>query len=550
MNKKNLKSQKLFKEKKYSELIFLIESSKDEKDLLAGEHNLLGVTRLLVEKNEKNIYLSLQNFETAYLKEKSTKIGLDSLKNYINLLVDLFKISNLEINFDKALLYFEEAKFFWGYNRDLSIAIKRLYWSLNEVDKVQLTLSQMIKNKDYDPNTICSFIFSQFYKDDWKQKQYLDYSKFLKKKLPSYKLNNMNYSQNSKIKLGFISGDIRSNHSVTYFLKTVLLNYDKKNYEIYLYFNHETDDETTKEFKKLISKSQNINSLNDLEAINCIRHDKIDVAFDLMGATSSHRESLFKNRIAPIQINWIGYCNTMGLTNNDYLIVDHNQVFEKEKNFYSEKILFLPKIWNCHSGFNFKRAENPIPFKKNNFITFGSFNNFCKINDKVVDTWSQILRKIKNSKLILKPSGKSDTSRLKKLFEKKQVLDSVIFYKSIKFLEDHLKLYNQIDIALDTFPYNGVTTSFEAVWMGVPVLTMRGFNFNSRCGESINKNLCLPDLIAKDRNDYVNKAVSLSKNIDQLVFFRNKIFKNALSSPLFNTKEFSRNFFDTIKTLT
>ena len=552
MTQNNSEYKKLFEEKKYSELIFLIQTSKNENELLAGEHNLLGVTRLLIQKNKENILLSLINFENAYLKEKNTKIGLDALTNFINLKVDLYKISKSEIDVEKTLAYFHEAKEFWKYDKNLMLAIKRFYWCLNEVDKVQSVLKEMINNQDYDSTTICSYIYSKGFDNDWTQENFFSFSKFLQEKTPTFKsdvLINFKKNQSNKIKLGFVSGDIRSNHSVTYFLKTVLLNYDKNNFEIYLYFNHEKDDEITDEFKKLVFKSKNINELNDIEAINFIRNDEIDVAFDLMGATSSHRESLFKNRIAPTQINWIGYCNTMGLNNNDYILSDANLIYKNEEQLYSEKIIYLPQIWNCHVGFMLERKEAPIPYKKKNYITFGSFNNFCKINDSVINTWSEILKKVKKSKLVLKPSGRSHTLRLKKAFKENEVENSVIFYENIKSVNDHLELYNEIDIALDTFPYNGVTTSFEAIWMGVPVLTMKGYNFNSRCGESINKNLDLSNLIAKDKDDYVNIALELSEDIDKLALLRKKIFKNALQSSLFNTKIFSKNFFEILNNL-
>ena len=153
------------------------------------------------------------------------------------------------------------------------------------------------------------------------------------------------------------------------------------------------------------------------------------------------------------------------------------------------------------------------------------------------------------SKLILKPSGRSHTLRLKKAFKKRGVENSVIFYENIESVNDHLKLYNEIDIALDTFPYNGVTTSFEAIWMGVPVLTMKGYNFNSRCGESINKNIGMENMVAKDKSDYINKAAELSEDLTKLTSIRKKIFQNATQSPLFDAKNFSKNFFYIIKNL-
>ena len=130
--------------------------------------------------------------------------------------------------------------------------------------------------------------------------------------------------------------------------------------------------------------------------------------FDITGVTSFNRVSLFKNRLAPKQISWLGYCNTSGLDNMDYLITDKNLIYEDEKNSYSEKIIYLPNIWNCHSGLNSVRSPSVPPFLKEKNITFGSFNNFNKINDRVINVWSQILLKVKNSKLILKSSLKID----------------------------------------------------------------------------------------------------------------------------------------------
>ena len=552
MNKENLEYKKLFEQKKYSELIFLIQASKKEEELSAGELNLLGVTRLLVEKNEKTIKMSLKNFEKAYLKDKNSKIGLDALKNFINLTVDLYKFPETEIDTNKTLNYFKEARNFWGYDKNLMLAIKRLYWRLNEVSKVQSILFEMIKNQEHDSTTLCSYIYSRGFDNNWKQKDFFEFAEFLQKKTIDIEKNNLvklKATKSKKLKLGFLSGDIRSNHSVTYFLKTVLLNYDKENFQIYLYFNHETDDETTEDFKKLVYKSTNINDLNDTEAINLIRNDEIDIAFDLMGATSSHRETLFKNKIAPTQINWIGYCNTMGLKENNYIIADPHLINKNEEHLYSEKIIYMPQIWNCHSGSKSERKFIDAPYKKNNFITFCSFNNFCKINKNVIHTWSQILKAIKNSKLILKPSGRLDARRLKAEFKNCGVENSVIFKENLKSVKDHLKSYNDIDLALDTFPYNGVTTSFEAIWMGVPVLTMKGYNFNSRCGESINKNIGMESMIAEDENDYINKAIELSKDLEKLISIRKKIFDDAISSPLFNVKNYTNNFFNLIKNL-
>jgi predicted O-linked N-acetylglucosamine transferase (SPINDLY family) len=268
--------------------------------------------------------------------------------------------------------------------------------------------------------------------------------------------------------------------------------------------------------------------------------------FDITGVTSFNRVSLFKNRLAPKQISWLGYCNTSGLDNMDYLIADKNLIYEEERKCYSEKIIYLPNIWNCHSGLNSVRSQSDTPCLKEKNITFGSFNNFNKINDRVIYVWSQILLKVKNSKLILKSSLKIDKSFLKKEFKKYGVIDSIIFLEKRK-LESHYNLYKKIDIALDTFPYNGVTTTFEALSMGVPVITMKGYNFNSRCGESIIKNLGIENLIGNNEEDYILKAQNIADDQEELSKLRKKIFSTSYETPLFNTKKFSQDFFSILE---
>ena len=230
----------------------------------------------------------------------------------------------------------------------------------------------------------------------------------------------------------------------------------------------------------------------------------------------------------------------------DYIISDRNLILQNEEKLYSEKILYMENIWNCHVGYDGERQFYDAPMIKNKYITFGSFNNFRKINDNVIDVWSSILKKIDNSKLILKASDTASVTKISKEFEKKGVLKMVEFKLHTTNLDDHLNQYKNIDLALDTFPYNGVTTSFEAIWMGVPVLTMKGFNFNSRCGESINKNLDLEELIAVNEKDYVEKAISLTEN-DKILNLRKFVFDNCLKSPLFNKNNFSKQFFSSLE---
>ena len=551
MDKKILKLSNLFKEKKYDELIIFIKNSFPKKS--AQILNLLGVARLFNNRDKNSLILALSDFKQAYIKEKKTNFGLEALINFINTAADLYALQSplQDTKYDSSIFLnqtndlFEEAKINFGYNEKLVSSIIRVYKHQANLNKTLFYLEKQFEKSELNQSGFASWIFFNNYKKNWTQSDFLKYSKVFSDKIENFNPSNLvelNKKKNSKIRIGFLSSEILGKHSITYFLETIFKDYNKDKFEIYLYLDNAIEDENTNEFKILVKKFINVSSLEDIEAFNLIRSDNIDIMFDITGVTLSNRVSLFKNRLAPKQISWLGYCNTSGLENMDYLIADKNLIYDEEKNYYSEKIIYMPNIWNCHSGLNSIRSFSDPPCLKEKNITFGSFNNFNKINDQVISVWSQILLKVKNSKLILKSSFKMDKSFLKKEFEKCGVIDSIIFLEKRK-LVSHFNLYKKIDIALDTFPYNGVTTTFEALAMGVPVITMKGYNFNSRCGESIIKNLDIEDLIANNEDDYILKAQKIADDKDKLLELRKNIFNNSHETPLFDTNQFSQDFF-------
>ena len=555
MDEKFLKLSNLFKEQKYDELIFFIQTSFPNKS--AQILNLLGVARLFNNRDKSSLILALSDFKQAYIKEKKTNFGLEALINFINTAADLYALqSPLEDTINDSSIFlnqtnelFEEAEIYFGYNEQLVSSIIRVYQHQGNLNKTLFYLKKQFEKDDLNLSRFALWIFFNNYKKNWTQTDFLKYSKLFADKIENFNpsdLVELNKKKNSKIRIGFLSSEILKKHSITYFLETILKNYNKDKFEIYLYLDNAIEDENTNEFKILVKKFINVSNLEDIKVFNLIRTDNIDIMFDITGATLSSRVSLFKNRLAPKQISWLGYCNTSGLANMDYLIADKNLIYEEEKNYYSEKIIYLPNIWNCHSGLNSIRSLSDPPCLKEKNITFGSFNNFNKINDKVIGVWSQILLKVKNSKLILKSSSKMDKRFLKEEFEKFGVIDSIIFLEKRK-LESHYNLYKKIDIALDTFPYNGVTTTFEALAMGVPVITMKGYNFNSRCGESIIKNLGIEDLIANNEDDYILTAQKIANDKDKLLELRKNIFNISHETPLFDTNQFSQDFFDILE---
>ena len=541
---KVIKVKKLLVKKNFEEAIVLIESTFSNIEKTSEILNILGFCKLR-KKNSNNFDLlsAIENFRASYLKEKNTNQAIESLLNFI-------ASSNKANQYNDSIKYFKETELTMGYIRKLFLSIVNVYKILNDVESVIYYLKKIMENDDgLKSDTLKRYIFFNSYLNKWSQKDFFVNSIKLEEILPQYNFDIINVRKNKKIRLAFLSSDIKNNHSVVNFLKTILKNVDKKKFELIFFSNCEInkEKESSIELKIYFDEWINIEKLSDIESISIIRKNNINIIIDLMGLSSSDRITLFKNRLAPIQVLWLGYNNTSGLNQMDYLIADPNLIKKNEVKLYSEKILFLPNIWNCHSGLGILRKENPAPLMKNKYITFGSFNNTNKISDEVVSVWSKILKSINNSRLIIKSSHTYSDKILKEKFEKNKVLNPITFLGKKNSFEEHINEYKKIDIALDTFPYNGVTTSFEAIWMGVPVLTLGGFNLHSRAGESINKNLNMSYLIADNKDEYVLKAVELSKNFEKIIEIRKNLFDKALESNLFNEKKFSKEFYESLE---
>ena len=540
---KAVRVKELFSKKNYEQVIVFIESNFSNIEQTSEILNILGVSKLQ-KKNSSNFDLlsAIENFRECYLKEKNTNQGIEGLLNFI-------ASSNKANQYEDSIKYFKETELTLGYIPKLFLAIVNVYKILNDIESVIYYLKKIMKKEGMRNEVLQRYIYFNGYLNKWSQKDFFENTIKLEEILPQYNCNKINIQKTRKIKLAFLSADIKNEHSIAAFLKTIIKNVNKDKFELILFSNSNKnkEDETPPDLKIYFDKWINIQNLNDIEAINIIRKNNINIMIDLMGLSSLNRLSLFKNRLAPIQVLWLGYNNTSGLSQMDYLIADPNLIKKNEVKFYSEKILFLPNIWNCHSGFSILRKENPAPLIKNKHITFGSFNNTNKISDEVVSVWSNILKSTNNSRLIIKSSHIYSDKILKEKFEKNKVLNQIIFLDRKSSFKEHIDEYKKIDLALDTFPYNGVTTSFEAIWMGVPILTLKGFNPNSRAGESINKNLNMNYLIADNKDEYLLKAIELSKNFEKVIEIRKNIFDKALESNLFNDKKFSKEFYESLE---
>ena len=550
--------KKLFLEKRFTELVKLVEDKIDRSKQTSKFINIYAISKIFsLGVDTKNLVFVIKEFENSFNLKPLNEDSISAFIYFTNYSLNLSHVEkDKEIqnfckeNFKKAIDFFDKNESSLNKNKKILLLMIRIFQKFSNVNKIIYFLEKIILNKQDDVINYCSYILYNMYLNYWDQSQFYQNAILINDKIKTQSIQSLiplNKKKNKKIKVAFLSSDLRNNHAIIYFLKPILDNYDKEIFEIFLFLNmpSELEDESTSELKKIVSKNYNINKLNDVEVINLIRNNKIDIMIDLMGYTSTNRLAIYKSRVAPIQINWPGL-NTTGLEEMDYIIADSNLILSDEEKMYSEKIIYLDQIWNAHSGYNLKK-KTVAPFKKNNYFTFGSFNNFNKINDDVIQAWSKILINSHNSRLILKSSSSDFNEYILNKFKKFDISNSVMFIPRTKSLEEHLNCYNQIDIALDTFPYPGATTSFEAIWMGVPVLTIKGFNLISRFGESINRNLGYEQLIANDIDDYIFKAKLLISNEDKLQKLRDHIYDTAKNSPLFDQVSFAKSFYSNLE---
>lgn len=537
----------LIKNKNFNKIEELIQSLDEKEKNNPFLLNLLGVSKLTKKVLSKDAATKeateAQNlFRNAYNKDN---LFLDALYNFA-------ETSLKTLNYENVLDSLEEHLKKVKYDFKTVFLLARINFKLGNIEQSISNYKDIIKKNDATPPIWKNLIFLSNYSPLFNQKKYFDLCKKYTstiKKIDEKNLVNFKYKKNDvKTKIGFFSVDFKE-HSVMNFLTETIKMLNLNNFET-VAFNltkPNLEDTKTEELKELFTDWHNLHGLNDIEIVNLIRNNEINILFDLVGYTTGSKIEIFKYRSAPKQISWIGYTNSTGLEEMDYIVTDPN-VLENGEN-YSEKFLELPEIWNCHLPIKQRIKVEELPALENGYVTFGSFNNFAKISHETIDIWSDLLLKLK-SKLILKTSDENfqfwEKTLLSK-FEKKGISPKNIeFIKRTKSIEDHLRCYNKIDIALDTFPYNGATTSFESIWMGVPVLTIKGENFKSRYGYSINKNLNLDKFIALNKNDFINKGISNSSDLNELNELRKQLRNRALKSPLFDTQRFNKNFLKTL----
>ncbi len=346
-----------------------------------------------------------------------------------------------------------------------------------------------------------------------------------------------------RLRIGYVSPDFRS-HSVSFFLEPIFRAHDRSQFEVYCYANVAKPDSTTALFKDLADMWRDIHPMPDEEVIDRIRRDEIDILIDLAGHTSGNRLLVFAKKPAPLQITYLGYPNTTGLAEIDYRLTDAwADPPDLTDDCHSETLVRLPQGFLCYLPAGSPCVQDP-PALSEKYVTFGSFNNLSKVTPEAVSMWSRILKEVSNSRLVMKSrnlAGQYTRDRLRELFLQQGISqDKIEMIGYTPSHQEHISIYSRIDIALDTFPYNGTTTTCDALWMGVPVVVLAGQRHAARVGVSILSCVGLEELIAETQTEYVEKAIRLALDIGYMRKLRSNLRERMSKSPLTDAEGFTR----------
>jgi predicted O-linked N-acetylglucosamine transferase (SPINDLY family) len=349
-----------------------------------------------------------------------------------------------------------------------------------------------------------------------------------------------------RLRVGYVSGDFKQ-HPVSFYIRPVLKCHNKSQVEVFLYNNFPSSDEITDELAGYADHYRNISALPDEKVEEIVRADGIDILVDLTGHTTFYRLHLFARRPAPVQVSWLGYFNTTGLTAIDYLLSDWITIPDGEERFYAEKVKRLPDCRFCYAPPAYAPDVTSPPSLRLGHVTFCSFNKITKANRQVVALWARILHTVPGSKLMLKwvlLKDEVNSDEMRSRFASHGIGADRLILRPNTPHQEMLAEYGDVDIALDTFPYNGGATTCEALWMGVPVVALEGHTAISRQSAAFLYTIGCREWVAKTEDEYLKIAVQLATDGTALADMRKALRKKMAESPLCDDKRFTANLED------
>ena len=531
-----------------------------------------------IKSAEKLFFDSLEAYNNNNFKLSKKKLleANEITPNRESILVNLMNSCFMLSEYTEALMYANKVKKIYPDNKESIFVVIEIHLKQNNLEHANLELNNLDQNTEEflvfsskiakkigdfekyffflekifnknakDKSFLKSLIFNLMYFCPFDQIKFNNYINLYKKLQSIEKYKNYKLSK-KKIILGFVTQGFDKD-PVIFFLKDIFKHL--KDYAELICYSNSEQEKIFFDLENYFSKWVNTKNLTSEELANQIYEDNVTVLFDLSGYTGDHKLEVFFLKPAPIQISWCGMLASTQIEQIDYIIIDKFiDQFSLKENFSEEK-LFIDNIFCTFSSSSFEGVN--LNYKRKHISTFnyGSWSNPFKINDSVLYAWSEILKKTKNSILFLNYINFINEKCQKFFFKKFSNLgideNRLVFnyYKR----NDAISRYNEIDLCLDTFPYSGGTTNFEASFMNKPILTLKGSRFVSNSGLSINMNLDNQFLICDDINEYINKAIKISEDKSLLEKLINNIKLN--KSRLFDSKKFSENLYLKLKTI-
>jgi protein O-GlcNAc transferase len=343
-----------------------------------------------------------------------------------------------------------------------------------------------------------------------------------------------------RLRIGYVSPDFRE-HAVARFMLPLLENHDRREVEVFAYADVPRPDSVTAQIQGLSDHWRDIGALSDALVATAVRDDEIDILVDLAAHSGRNRLLSFARKPAPVQITYLAYCSTTGVDAIDYRLTDrYLDPSTDDEIYYAERSIRLPHCYWCYAAPRLHGNRLPDSDRLPGPPTFACLNNFAKVTDATLGMWTQLLQRAPEARLLVYARTERHRGRVRRAFEQAGLSAARLAFVGWQPLDRYLEAYRQVDVALDPFPYTGGTTTCDALWMGVPVVSLAGRTAVSRGGATLLSNAGLPELVARDQVHYIDIAVRLLRDTERLSDLRRGLRSRLQSSPVMDAPRFAR----------
>jgi predicted O-linked N-acetylglucosamine transferase (SPINDLY family) len=342
-----------------------------------------------------------------------------------------------------------------------------------------------------------------------------------------------------RLRVGYVSPDFRE-HPVGRFVLPLFREHDRRRFEVFTYSDVTTPDAVTALVRAHVDQWRDIAMVSDEQLADIVRADGIDILVDLTAHSGRNRLLTFARKPAPVQVTYLAYCSTTGVDAIDYRVTDRFLDPPQESGHYIETSIHLPHCYWCYSAPPLPHPGQPAPERRTGPPTFGCLNNFAKVTDITLELWMRLLRRVPEARLLVYARAEAHRNRVRRALREAGVDESRAAFVGHQPLADYLATYGLIDVALDPYPYGGGTTTCDALWMGVPVVSLAGRTAVSRAGSTLLSNVGLERLVARNAEEYLELAAGLIRNVDGLAALRRELRRRIESSPVMNAHQFAR----------